>query len=41
MKTVFCTKNIFLFAEHALLEEINLNEVSLGGSPKINSALNI
>ena len=35
------TKNIFLFAEHTLSEDIILNEVSLGGSPTICFALNI
>ena len=29
-----------LFAEHTLSEDIILNEVSLGGSPTINFALN-
>ena len=42
----FCTKNTFSFseillAEHMLLEEIILNEVSLGGSPKISATLGI
>ena len=42
----FCTENTLsiseiLFAEGMLPEEIILNEVSLGGSPKISATLGI
>ena len=37
---VLCVPKNFFFAEHRLSEEMILNEVSLGGSPTINFALN-
>ena len=42
LKIVFLYNCLFaeiLFAQHTLSEEIILNEVSLGGSPTINCAL--